>query len=155
MAMISHTPLQEALVFLGAAVLLVPLFLRLGLGTVLGYLTAGSLIGPYAFGWVKDYESVQIYAEMGVVFLLFVIGLELQPKRLWAMKKNLLGFGGMQVFFCTIVFFALGLAMGLSPAASFVIGFSLSLSSTAFALQTLQERKVLNTSRGGRPLRSC
>lgn len=146
--MISHTPLQEALVFLGAAVLLVPLFLRLGLGTVLGYLTAGSLIGPHVLGWVKDYESVRVYAEMGVVFLLFVIGLELQPKRLWAMKRNLLGFGGMQVFLCTLVFFLIGRAVGFSSAASFVIGFSLSLSSTAFALQTLQERKVLNTQQG-------
>jgi len=146
--MASHTPLQESLIFLGAAVLLVPLFLRLGLGTVLGYLTAGSLIGPHILGWVKDYESVQIYAELGVVFLLFVIGLELQPKRLWAMKRNLSGFGGIQVFLCTLVFFLIGQAMGLSPAASFVIGFSLSLSSTAFALQTLQERKVLNTQQG-------
>jgi monovalent cation:proton antiporter-2 (CPA2) family protein len=146
--MAPHTPLQESLIFLGAAVLLVPLFLRLGLGTVLGYLTAGSLIGPHILGWVKDYESVQVYAELGVVFLLFVIGLELQPKRLWAMKRNLGGFGGIQVLLCTVVFFLIGQAMGLSPAASFVIGFSLSLSSTAFALQTLQERKVLNTQQG-------
>ncbi|WP_413288135.1 monovalent cation:proton antiporter-2 (CPA2) family protein [Bdellovibrio sp. HCB337] len=143
-----HTPLQGALVFLGAAVLLVPIFLRLGLGTVLGYLAAGSIIGPNLLGWIKDYESVASYAELGVVFLLFIIGLELQPKRLWAMKRNLLGFGGMQIFFCTLVFFLIGKAFGLSSSASFVIGFSLSLSSTAFALQTLTERKVLNTQFG-------
>lgn len=146
--MTHHTPLQEALVFLGAAVLLVPLFLRLGLGTVLGYLAAGSIIGPHILGWIKDYESVAKYAELGVVFLLFIIGLELQPKRLWAMKRSLLGFGGIQVFLCTLVFFLIGTATGMSPAASFVIGFSLSLSSTAFALQTLTERKVLNTQFG-------
>lgn len=143
-----HTPLQEALVFLGAAVILVPLFLRLGLGTVLGYLTAGSLIGPQILGWVSDSESVRHYSEFGVVFLLFIIGLELQPKRLWNLRRTLLGFGGLQVAICTIAFFLLGKLWGITSSASFVIGFSLALSSTAFALQTLSERKVLNTQYG-------
>lgn len=146
--MAAPTPLQETLIFLGAAVLLVPLFLRLGLGTVLGYLAAGSIIGPHLLGWVKNVESVSLYAELGVVFLLFIIGLELQPKRLLAMKKSLLGFGGLQILLCTLIFHLFGVMAGLSAAASFVIGFSLSLSSTAFALQTLTERKILNTQYG-------
>jgi len=143
-----HTPLQEALVFLGAAVILVPLFLRLGLGTVLGYLTAGSLIGPQILGWIQNTENVRHYSEFGVVFLLFIIGLELQPKRLWNLRKTLLGFGGLQILICTVAFFLLCKLWDLSNSASFVIGFSLALSSTAFALQTLTERKVLNTQYG-------
>ncbi|MBS1970698.1 MAG: cation:proton antiporter [Bdellovibrionales bacterium] len=143
-----HTPLQEALVFLGATVILVPLFLRLGLGTVLGYLTAGSLIGPQILGWVANSENVRHYSEFGVVFLLFMIGLELQPKRLWSLRKTLLGFGGLQIVICTVAFFLLGKLWDLTNSASFVIGFSLALSSTAFALQTLTERKVLNTQYG-------
>lgn len=146
--MTSHTPLRESLVFLGAAVLLVPIFLRLGLGTVLGYLAAGSLIGPQVLGWIGDFESVRHFSEFGVVFLLFLIGLELEPRRLWGMRRNLIGFGGLQMLLCTTAFYLLGMLMGLSPAASVVIGFSLSLSSTAFALQTLAERKVLNTQYG-------
>lgn len=143
-----HTPLQEALVFLGATVVFAPLFLRLGLGTVLGYLTAGSLIGPQVLGWVRDTENVRHYSEFGVVFLLFMIGLELQPKRLWSLRRTLLGFGGLQIVVCTVAFFLLGKLWDLSSSASFVIGFSLALSSTAFALQTLAERKVLNTQYG-------
>lgn len=146
--MTPHTPLQEALVFLGAAVILVPLFLRMGLGTVLGYLTAGSLIGPQILGWVTNFENVRHYSELGVVFLLFLIGLELQPKRLWSLRRTLLGFGGLQIVICTLAFFLLGRLWGLTSSASFVIGFSLALSSTAFALQTLSERKVLNTQYG-------
>lgn len=146
--MTPHTPLQEALVFLGATVILVPLFLRLGLGTVLGYLTAGSLIGPQILGWVSNSENVRHYSEFGVVFLLFMIGLELQPKRLWSLRKTLIGFGGLQILMCTMAFFLLGKLWDLTNSTSFVIGFSLALSSTAFALQTLTERKVLNTQYG-------
>jgi len=143
-----HTSFREALVFLGAAVIFVPLFLRLGLGTVLGYLTAGSLIGPQVLGWVSDTENVRYYSEFGVVFLLFLIGLELQPKRLWSLRRTLLGFGGLQIGICTLAFFLLCKLWGLTSSASFVIGFSLALSSTAFVLQTLSERKVLNTQYG-------
>lgn len=143
-----HTPLQEALIFLGATVILVPLFLRLGLGTVLGYLTAGSLIGPQIFGLVGNTENVRSYSEFGVVFLLFIIGLELQPNRLWNLRKTLLGYGGLQIGICTIAFFAVAKMWDLSNSAALVIGFSMALSSTAFSLQTLTERKVLNTQYG-------
>jgi len=146
--MTTQTPLQEALIFLGATVILVPIFLRLGLGTVLGYLTAGSLIGPELLGWVKNAETVRHFSEFGVVFLLFLIGLELQPRRLWNMKRTLLGFGGLQILACTLVFYFLCKLAGLSDSASFVIGFSMSLSSTAFSLQTLSERNVLGTQYG-------
>lgn len=137
--------ITPALIYLSLSALLVPLFHKLGLGSVLGYLTAGFIIGPHALGVIKDVNSVSGFAEFGVVFLLFIIGLELQPKKLWSMRKDLIGFGGLQILACTL---GLGLIVkffGFSWAQSMVIGFALSLSSTAFAMQTLIERKQLQT----------
>ena len=133
---------------LGSSVLLVALFQGLGLGSILGYLAAGILIGPQVTGVIQDPHSMESFAEFGVVFLLFMIGLELQPKRLWAMKKALFGFGGMQILLCTAVFTLLARALGISWDSSLVAGFAMSLSSTAFALQSLTEKKVLNTEFG-------
>jgi monovalent cation:proton antiporter-2 (CPA2) family protein len=140
--------LFQIFVVLGSSVLLVALFQRLGLGSILGYLAAGILIGPQITGVIKDGHSMESFAEFGVVFLLFVIGLELQPKKLWAMKKTLLGFGGLQILFCSLAFALLARLLGLEWITSGVVGFSLSLSSTAFALQSLTEKKVLNTEFG-------
>ncbi len=137
--------ITPALIYLSLSALLVPLFHKLGLGSVLGYLTAGFIIGPHALGVIKDVNSVSGFAEFGVVFLLFIIGLELQPKKLWSMRKDLIGFGGLQILACTL---GLGLIVkffGFSWTQSMVIGFALSLSSTAFAMQTLIERKQLQT----------
>ncbi len=140
--------ITPALIYLSLSALLVPIFHKLGLGSVLGYLAAGFIIGPHALGVIKDVNSVAGFAEFGVVFLLFIIGLELQPKKLWSMRKDLIGFGGLQILACTL---GLGLIVkffGLTWTQSMVIGFALSLSSTAFAMQTLIERKQLQTTPG-------
>lgn len=140
--------MNQALVFIGSAVIMVPLFHRLGFGSVLGYLIAGILVGPFGLGFIHDSHSVLHFAELGVVLLLFMIGLEIRPQRLWAMRKQLIGLGGMQVFLTSMVFFGIGLALGFTPMASAVLGLSLSLSSTAFAIQTLTERNQFNTEFG-------
>lgn len=140
--------LTPALIYLSLSALLVPLFHKLGLGSVLGYLAAGFIIGPHALSVVKDVNSVSGFAEFGVVFLLFIIGLELQPKKLWSMRKDLIGFGGLQILACTLGLGIIVKFFGLTWTQSMVIGFALSLSSTAFAMQTLIERKQLQTTPG-------
>lgn len=140
--------IEQALVFIGSAVILVPIFQKLRLGSVLGYLVAGMLVGPHGFKLIRDSESVSHLAELGVVLLLFLIGLEIQPRKLWSMRRNLFGLGGVQIAFTSLVFFMIGLAVGLSPTSAAVVGFGLSLSSTAFALQTLTEQSQLNTEYG-------
>jgi glutathione-regulated potassium-efflux system ancillary protein KefC/glutathione-regulated potassium-efflux system protein KefB len=140
--------LAEAAIFLGAAVVAVPVFKKLGLGSVLGYLAAGLVIGPWGLKLVADIENVLHFAEFGVVLLLFVIGLELQPSRLWTMRKSVFGLGGAQV---GLTGAALGIAafyLGLNPAAAAIVGVTLSLSSTAFALQILAEKQQLTTRHG-------
>lgn len=140
--------LSEFLVFVGASVILVPIFQKLGFGSVLGYLIAGLVVGPFGLKLIHETESVSHISEFGVVFLLFMIGLEIQPRKLWSMKKHLIYLGGSQIFLCSVIFYLLGLGFGLSHFASAVIGFSLSLSSTAFAIQTLTEKNVFNTEYG-------
>lgn len=147
-SMVLHEQLLQILAFLGFSVVLVSLFQKLGLGTILGYLAAGILIGPLGWGLISDFKFVQNIAEFGVVFLLFLIGLELQPRKLWSLRKTLIGFGGLQILFCTVVFTIIGYQLGIAWASAAVVGFALSLSSTAFALQSLAERKVLNTEFG-------
>jgi monovalent cation:proton antiporter-2 (CPA2) family protein len=114
----------------------------------LGYLIAGILIGPSGLSMIKDPHNVLHFAELGVVLLLFVIGLEIQPTKLWSMRKMLLGLGGFQIFGSSFLFTLIGHYFGLSWASALVVGFALSLSSTAFALQTLMERNQLATSFG-------
>ena len=138
----------QALVFIGSAIVLVPIFKYLGFGSVLGYLIAGIVVGPYGLKFINDAEHVMHFAEIGVVILLFMIGLEIQPFKLWSMRKHLLGLGGLQVAITTLVFMLIGKWMGLSNVSAAVIGFSLSLSSTAFAMQTLMERNQFNTEFG-------
>lgn len=140
--------IEEALVFICSAVILVPICKRLGLGSVLGYLLAGLAVGPYGLRLIQDSESILHFAELGVVLLLFIIGLEIQPRKLWAMRRHLFGLGGTQIILTTLCFFGIGVTVGLSPLSAGVIGFGLSLSSTAFALQTLAERNQLNTEHG-------
>ncbi len=144
--MTSH--LSELLVFIGSSILFVPIFQRLGFGSVLGYLIAGIIVGPFGLKLVSSVENVSHLSEFGVVFLLFVIGLEIQPHKLWSMRKHLLGLGGLQITLCSFVFFFIGFTLGLSPLAAAVLGFALSLSSTAFAVQTLTEKNVFNTEFG-------
>lgn len=142
--------LLEAFVYLAAAVIAVPLAKRLGLGSVLGYLVAGLVIGP-VLGVVDSDESVTIqhYAEFGVVMMLFLVGLELEPQMLWRMRSRLLGLGGLQVGLTVGVFTAIGWQFGLDWRTALVIGLLLSLSSTAIVLQSFQE-KGLSKSEGGR-----
>lgn len=140
--------LSESAIVLTATVLALPLFKRLGFGTVLGYLAAGLLIGPHVLGLVTDVERLQHISEMGVVFLLFIIGLELQPRRLWALRKPVFGAGGAQIAITTIALAAAAYALGLAPQAAVIAGFGLAMSSTAFAIQTLAEKKQLTTQHG-------
>lgn len=140
--------LTESAIFLAAAVVAVPLFKRLGLGSVLGYLAAGAAIGPSGLGFIHEVEGTLHFAEFGVVLLLFLIGLELQPARLWNMRAAVFGMGAAQVAGTTLVLGCGALALGLPPAAAFVAGFGLSLSSTAFAMQLLGEKHELASRHG-------
>jgi monovalent cation:proton antiporter-2 (CPA2) family protein len=135
-------------VFLGATVLTVPLFRRLRLSSILAHLAAGVLIGPFGLAVINDTEGVMHIAEFGVVLLLFVIGLELQPSRLRAMRRSIFGLGLAQVVVTTSAITAVAYLLGLPMNAAFVIGFALSLSSTPLVLQLLAERHELNTQHG-------
>ena len=136
-------------VLLAATVIAVPLFRRFKLSAVLGYLAAGVVIGPWGLGLFHDVENILNFAEFGVVLLLFVIGLELQPSRLWVMRHAIFGAGGVQVAVTTAALAAAALALGLAWQTAVVTAFALSLSSTALVLQVLAERREL-TARHGR-----
>ncbi len=140
--------LQESVIFLLAAIITVPISRRLGFGSVLGYLAAGIIIGPFGFAFVKDPEHILHFAELGVVLLLFVVGLELQPSRLWVLRKMVFGLGSAQVLLSAIVLTVLAWFYGLGPTAAIATGFILALSSTAFVLQLLAEKKQLGSSHG-------
>jgi glutathione-regulated potassium-efflux system ancillary protein KefC len=140
--------LLNALVYLGAAVLVVPFAKRLGMGTVLGYLVAGILIGPYGFKLVSGIEDAYNFAEFGVVLLLFLIGLELDPDRLWALRRPIFGWGGAQVVGVATVLWAASLACGIDWKIGLIAGLGLSMSSTAIALASLQERNLMPTPAG-------
>ncbi len=149
----AHTPafLPEAVVYLGASVVLVPLFIRARLGAVLGYLAAGIIIGPSLLGLVTNPEQVFQFAEFGIVLLLFVIGLELQPSRLWALRRDIFGLGAAQVILCGLALTGLVLALtNLSWQAALVVGLPLGLSSTALVMQLLNERNIAGTAFGER-----
>ncbi len=137
-----------ATVLMVAAVLAVPIAKRLGLGSVLGYLAAGAVLGPVGLGLVPDVDDILHFAELGVVLLLFIIGLELQPSRLWTMRRPVFGLGGAQVGLSAAIIGLAAWAAGLPAAAAVVIGLALALSSTAFALQMLAEKKQLTTKHG-------
>ncbi len=141
--------LLEAVIYLIAALIAVPISRKLGFGSVLGYLAAGIIIGPFGLGLIKDAEHILHFAELGVVFLLFVIGLELQPSRLWVLRRMVFGLGSAQVIISAGAIAAIGLLFGLGLTEAVLVGFVLALSSTAFVLQLLAEKKEL-TSRHGR-----
>jgi glutathione-regulated potassium-efflux system ancillary protein KefC/glutathione-regulated potassium-efflux system protein KefB len=140
--------LVQAVAFLLAAVIAVPLARRAGLGAVLGYLAAGVAVGPWARNLAGGVGTLLDFAELGVVLLLFVIGLELQPSRLWVLRKSVFGLGTAQVIVVTAALSAIGYGLGLAPAAALLAGFGLSLSSTAFVLPMLAERKQLTAHHG-------
>lgn len=140
----------QALVYLTAAVVSVPIAKRLGLGSVLGYLIAGILIGPFVLQLVGDKDSTNVmhFAEFGVVMMLFLIGLELQPSRLWKMRGPILGIGGMQVALSAAAIFGIALACGIAWQMALAIGLTLALSSTAIVIQTLTEKGYLKCDSG-------
>lgn len=140
--------LEGSVVFLSAAVIAVPLAQRFGLGSVLGYLIAGIAIGPWGLGLISDVDSVMHFAEFGVVLLLFLIGLELNPKKLWQMRIPILGLGGAQVLVTTLVLSVIAHQFGISWQNSLVIGMGLALSSTAIALRVIEEQDLSGTETG-------
>jgi glutathione-regulated potassium-efflux system ancillary protein KefC/glutathione-regulated potassium-efflux system protein KefB len=140
--------LNEIAIFLAAAVLAVPIFRRFQLSAVLAYLASGMLIGPWGLKLVTRVESILQFAEFGVVLLLFVIGLELQPSRLMAMRRVVFGLGAAQVVLTTLAFTGIGVALGMPLSSSAIAGFGLSLSSTPLVLQLLGERDELTTQHG-------
>ena len=141
-------PLHQVAIFLLTAVIIVPLFRRLRLGAVLGYLAAGALIGPWGLGLIAEAENTLHFAELGVVLLLFLVGLELEPSRLWALRQPVFGLGGAQVLVCGL---ALGVAahlLGLAWQPAIIVGFGLAMSSTAIVLAWLGERGELSQPHG-------
>jgi glutathione-regulated potassium-efflux system ancillary protein KefC len=145
-----HAPawLTNSLIYLAAAVIAVPVSRAIGLGSILGYLAAGIAIGPWGLGLVPNVEDILHFAEFGVVLMLFLIGLELEPRRLWSLRRPIFGWGSAQVLGCAALLFAAGLALGAPWRTALVAALGLALSSTAIALQVLAERNLLPTSSG-------
>lgn len=135
--------LTHSLVYLAAAVIAVPLAKALGLGAILGYLVAGMAIGPWGLGLVREAGQILGFSEFGVVLMLFLVGMDLEPARLWALRKPIFGWGSVQVLASTVLIALLGVAAGWPWPVSVVAGFGLSMSSTAIALGVLGERHLL------------
>lgn len=141
--------LFQAMIYLAAAVAMVPVAKKLGLGSVLGYLIAGVLIGPAVLGFIgEEGEDVMHFAEFGVVIMLFVVGLELEPALLWRLRKPIVGLGGLQVLASALLLAAGAMALGLPWNASLALGMTLAMSSTAIVLQTFQEKGWMKTTAG-------
>ena len=145
-----HTPawLINSFIYLAAAVLVVPLAKKLGLGSIIGYLAAGIAIGPWGLGLVTNVQDILHFAEFGVVLMLFLIGLELEPKRLWNLRRPIFGWGSAQVLSCAGVLTGVAIAFGVGWQTALVAGMGLALSSTAIALQAISERNLMPTSSG-------
>ena len=145
-----HSPawLINSFIYLSAAVLAVPLSKALGLGSIIGYLTAGIVIGPWGLGLVTNVEDILHFAEFGVVLMLFLVGLELEPRRLWSLRRPIFGWGSAQVVGCAFMLTAVAIALGVGWRVALVAGLGLALSSTAIALQVIGERNLMPTSSG-------
>ena len=151
MSSVASPDLIKTVILLASSVTIVPLFKRLGLGSVLGYLVAGCLIGPSVFSVIQDPAAVVHLAELGVVMFLFIIGLEMHPERLWAMRKAIFGRGLLQVGLCGCLLTFAGIyLLNLSKEVAFIAGMGFTLSSTAIVMQTLEDRGITNTSKGQR-----
>jgi glutathione-regulated potassium-efflux system protein KefB len=140
MAEAGSDDLVRVVALLGAAVVAVPLFRRLGLGSVLGYLAAGLVIGPFGLGWFSDPQAILHVAELGVVMFLFVIGLEMRPSHLWSLRRQIFGLGTAQIVACTLALTGVGLMFGYSPTVAFIGAMGFVLTSTAIVMQLLAER---------------
>ena len=145
-----HTPawLINSFIYLSAAVIAVPLSQALGLGSIIGYLAAGIAIGPWGLGLVTNVEDILHFAEFGVVLMLFMVGLELEPKRLWSLRRPIFGWGSAQMLGCAVLLTALAMLFGVGWKIALVAGLGLALSSTAIALQVMNERNLLPASSG-------
>ena len=145
-----HTPawLINSFIYLSAAVIAVPLSQALGLGSIIGYLAAGMAIGPWGLGLVTNVEDILHFAEFGVVLMLFLVGLELEPKRLWSLRRPIFGWGSAQVLGCALVLTSVAMAAGVGWRTALVAGLGLALSSTAIALQVMNERNLMPTGSG-------
>ena len=148
MAEVGSHYLVDILALLLAAVVVVPIFHAIRLGAILGYLTAGVVLGPWGFGLISEVEEIRHLGEFGVIFLLFVLGIELKPEKLWQMRKMVLGLGLGQLLITAGVLYSLALSFGVSQHAAIIIGFGLALSSTAFCLKLLAERGGISTLMG-------
>ena len=146
----AHSPLPAVIFFLAASVISVPLFKKLRLGAILGYLIAGVALGPSGFNLVSHPESILHFSEIGVVLLLFVIGLELEPEKLWAMRRDIGGLGMGQLLVSALVIFTGIFLFGKGVNSAIIIGLALALSSTAFAIQLMAEKGVMATPVGRR-----
>ncbi|MBF9266485.1 cation:proton antiporter domain-containing protein, partial [Paracidovorax cattleyae] len=146
----AHAPtwLTYGFLYLGAAVLAVPIARALGLGAIIGYLAAGIAIGPWGLGLVSNVQDILHFAEFGVVLMLFLVGLELQPSRLWSLRRPIFGLGSAQVLGCAALLWAVAWACGLPWRVALVGALGLALSSTAIALQVLAERNLMRTDSG-------
>jgi len=145
-----HTPtwLLNSFIYLSAAVIAVPLSQALGLGSIIGYLAAGIVIEPWGLGLVTNVQDILHFAEFGVVLMLFLVGLELEPKRLWNMRRPIFGWGSAQLLVCAGALFVVAMLAGYDWRTTLVAGLGLALSSTAIALQVLKQRNLLRTSGG-------
>src|SRR4051812_42943024 len=146
----SGMTLGHVLALLGAAVVAVPLFRKAGLGSVLGYLAAGIVVGPHVLGVFNDPEAILHVAELGVVLFLFVIGLEMRPSKLWALKRDIFGLGAAQVLACGLTLTGVAMLMGLSAPVAFIGAMGFVMSSTAVIMQMLDERGETPTPHGQR-----
>ncbi|CAN5264001.1 glutathione-regulated potassium-efflux system protein KefC [soil metagenome] len=146
----NHTPvwLVNSFIYLAAAVVAVPLAKKLGLGSIIGYLAAGIAIGPWGLGLVTNVQDILHFAEFGVVLMLFLIGLELEPKRLWNLRRPIFGWGSAQMLSCAALLTGAAMAFGITWPTALVAGLGLALSSTAIALQSIHERNLMRTSSG-------
>lgn len=143
-----HAFLAQALIYLAAAVIAVPLFKRLGLGSVLGFLIAGVAIGPWGLALIDDVQAILHFSEFGVVLLLFLVGLELNPRRLWSLRRSIFGMGTLQVLLTIAAVTGLGAALGQPVLIALIAGMGFAMSSTAIALATLEEKNLLPTPGG-------
>ncbi len=145
-----HAPawLINSLIYLSAAVIAVPLSKAVGLGAIIGYLAAGIAIGPWGAGLVNNVEDILHFAEFGVVLMLFLVGLELEPRRLWSLRRSIFGWGALQVLGCTALLMLVAMACGVGWRLSLVGALGLALSSTAIALQVMGERNLMPTQSG-------
>src|SRR5882757_3043444 len=145
---LQNVDLLQVVALLAAGVIAVPIFKRAGLGSVLGYLAAGLAIGPFGLRIISNPQSILQVSELGVVLFLFIVGLEMEPSRLWALRKQIFGLGVLQVALCGALLTGAGILLGFAPVVAFIAGMGFVLTSTAIVMQLLTERGDLATPGG-------